>query len=104
MVSDLAKSIQLDMDDAVENWEVIQYPPNYKSITDTFKISNFRRNDFQIQLLNEFKSIKTLTLKYSPTLKYSRIDENSGLKINLPQLQSLKIDDMRLLSNFSGLK
>ena len=72
MVSNLAKSIQLDMDDAVEKWEVKQFPLNYKSITDTFIIRYFINNDIQIQVLNVFQNIKTLILEHS------RIVENSG--------------------------
>ena len=49
-------------------------------------------------MLNVFQNIKSLTLEWS------RFVENSGLKINLPQLQSLTVDDMRLLKNFSRLQ
>ena len=49
-------------------------------------------------MLNVFQNIKSLTLERS------RFVENSGYKINLPQLQSLTIDDMRLLKNFSKLQ
>ena len=86
------------MHDEVNKWNVKKFTPNYKSITDTLKISNFSSNDFQIQVVNVFQNIKTLTLKFS------RFVENSVQKINLPQLQSLTVDDMRLLKNFSKLQ
>ena len=49
-------------------------------------------------MLNVFQNIKTLKLERS------RFVENSGLKINLPHLQSLTVDNMRLLKNFSKLQ
>ena len=49
-------------------------------------------------MINLFQNIKRLTLEWS------RFVENSGLKINLPQLKSLTVDDMRLLKNFSRLQ
>ena len=72
MLSNLAKSIKLEMDDQVNEWEVKEFLPNYKSITDTLKIRKFSSNDFQIQVLNVFQNIKRLTLKNS------RIVKNSG--------------------------
>jgi hypothetical protein len=72
MLSNFAKSIELDMNDYKYKWEVKEFPPNCKSITDTLKISNFSSNDFQIQVVNVFQNIKTLTLNYSC------IVENSG--------------------------
>ena len=97
MLSNLAKSIKLEMDDQVNKWEVKEFPPNFKSITDTFRISYFINNDIRIQVLNVFQNIKTLTLQFSCFV------ENSCLKINLPQLQSLTVDDIGLLNNFSTL-
>jgi hypothetical protein len=97
MLSNLAKSIELYMDDEVNKWNVEEFPPNYKSITDTFIIWKFINNDIQIQVVNVFQNIKTLRLEFSHFV------ENSGYNINLPQLQSLKIDDMRVLKNFSRL-
>jgi hypothetical protein len=41
MLSNLAKSIELDVDDQVNKWEIKEFPLNYKSITDTFTIINF---------------------------------------------------------------
>jgi hypothetical protein len=73
MLSNLAKSIQLYMDDEVNKWNVEEFPLNYKSITDTIIIRHFRSNDFQIQVLNVFQNIKRLTLD-----RNSCIVENSG--------------------------
>ena len=97
ILSNLAKSIDLDIFDKV-GWKIKEFPPNYKSITDTLNVKFFKTNDIEIQVLNVFQNIKTLRLEFSHFV------ENSGQKINLPQLQSLKVDDMRLLKNFSKLQ
>jgi hypothetical protein len=56
----------------VIKWKVYEFPPNYKSITDTLELKFFKTNDIQIQVLNVFKNIKTLTFELSC------IVENSG--------------------------
>ena len=67
-------------------------------MTDTLEIKNFRDSDIQIQLINVFKNIKTLTLIGKFSVK------SSALRINLPQLQSLIINEIRFLNNFSTLQ
>jgi hypothetical protein len=63
MLSNLAKSIDLDVHDEVNEWEVKEFLPNYKSITDTLKVNRFKSNYFQIQVVNLFQNIKKLTLE-----------------------------------------
>jgi hypothetical protein len=63
MLSNLAKSIELDMYAKVKEWEIKEFSPNYKSITDTIKFKRFSNYDIQIQMLNVFQNIKTLTLE-----------------------------------------
>jgi hypothetical protein len=65
MLSNTAKSIELLMHDEVNKWEVKKFTPNYKSITDTLKIRKFINNEFQIQVVNVFQNIKSLTLEWS---------------------------------------
>ena len=63
MLSNLAKSIELDMYNKVNEREIKEFSPSYKSITDTIKFKRFRNYDIQIQMLNVFQNIKTLTLE-----------------------------------------
>ena len=53
------------MYDTVNKWEAKKFSPNYKSITDTIIISNFTSKDIQIQVINLFQYIKTLTFQFS---------------------------------------
>lgn len=52
----------------------------------------------QILVLDIFKNIKSLKFLYS------KLNENLEDKINLPQLESLRIDDIKLLRNFTRLE
>ena len=71
ILSNLAKNITLDMDDKVNKWKTQEFPPNYKSITDTLKIWFFSNSDIQIQVVNVFKNIKKLKLNFSSFIKNS---------------------------------
>jgi hypothetical protein len=100
MVSNLAKSIVLGLTYLMDKWLIKKIPPNLKFFADTLDISHFKNNDIHIKVINLFPNIKTLKVYSQSLCKISETD----LKINLPRLQSLKINDSRLLKYFSRLQ
>lgn len=96
-VSNLAKFVYIYFSDTFNLIEIKELSKDSTFIADSLEVW-YIKNKMQILVLDIFKNIKSLKFLYS------KLNENLEDKINLPQLESLRIDDMKLLRNFTRLE
>ena len=98
-IKNLAKEVIID-NSKDYFFEIKEYKANFKSNnTESLIIGNFDRDlNWLIESINVFNNIKILKLNFP------YLEGDFSLKINLPLLHSLAIEDMRQIKYFIGLK